>query len=229
MKRLDGRKADELRPLVIQAGVLPRAHGSAIVKMGRTTALAAVYGPRELHSRYLQNPSKARLKCTYNMAPFSTDERCRPGPSRRSMEISKVMRLALEPAIVLEDFPKAEIKLNVIILQAEAGTRTAAINAASVALADAGIPMKDLVTSVSGGKIKGDYVLDLVGKEEEVTGCDLPIAYMPREKKFTLVQMDGDLPLKDVDEIIKLAAKSCELIYKKQKEALKERWMGKGG
>lgn len=226
LKRIDGRKPDEIRPIVMQAGVLERATGSGFVKLGRTTALAAVYGPKKLFSKHQQDPNKAVLECQYLMAPFSTDERIRPGPNRRSTEISKVMRQSLEPAIYLEEFPRAIIDIHVVILQAEAGTRTAAINAASIALADAGIPMKDLVTSVSAGKIEGQYVLDLVGKEEDATECDLPIAYMPREKKISLLQMDGDMPLKDVKNVMNLAIKSCEILYEKQKEALMERWIG---
>jgi len=225
MKRIDGRKPEELRQLVVKAGVLERAQGSALVKLGRTTALAAVYGPKRLFSKHQQIPNKGLLEAHYVMLPFSTDDRIRPGTSRRSTEISKVMRLALEPVLFLEEFPRAGIEIHVAILQAEAGTRTAAINAASVALADAGIPMKDLVVSVSAGKIDGEYVLDLVGKEEEMTECDLPIAYIPREKKISLLQMDGDMPLKDVKGVMNLAIKGCEIIYEKQKQALKERWI----
>ncbi|HLD56739.1 MAG TPA: exosome complex exonuclease Rrp41 [archaeon] len=225
MKRIDGRKPDEIRPITMQAGVLKRAKGSAMVKLGRTMAIAGVYGPRKLHSKHQQDSTKAVLKLTYSMAPFSTDERVRPGPSRRSTEISKVIRQALEAAICLEEFPKAVIEVQIDILQAEASTRVAALNAASIALADAGIPMKDLVAACTAGKIDNDYILDVAGKEEDVTFCDLPVAYMPREKKITLLQMDGDLPVKDVENVIKLAIKGCEELYEKQKEALKERWI----
>ncbi len=226
MKRLDGRKPDEIRPIVMQAGVLKRAKGSAIVKLGRTTAIAGVYGPRKLHSKHQQDSNKAVLKVTYNMVPFSTDERVRPGPSRRSTEISKVIREALESAVCLEEFPKAVIEVQIDILQAEASTRVAALNAASIALADAGIPMRDLVSSCTAGKIDDTCILDVAGKEEDVTFCDLPVAYMPREKKITLLQMDGDLPVKDVKNVIQLAIKGCETLYERQKQALKEKWVG---
>ncbi len=226
LKRADGRKADELRPLIIKAGILEKAQGSALVKMGRTHALAAVYGPRELYPKFLQKPDKATLQFKYNMAPFSTEERVKPGHSRRSMEISKVVGEALEAVVYLNEFPKSTIDVYVEILQADAGTRTAALNAAAVALADAGLPMKDLVASVSAGKIGNDYVLDLAGKEEDETFCDLPVAYSPRDKKVTLLQMDGDLPKQDVLKVIELAIKGCEQIYKEQKRALQERWIG---
>ena len=224
MTRKDKRKPGELRPVEIKAGVIDRAEGSAMVKMGRTIAIAAVYGPREMHPRRMQKSEKAALKTIYRMTPFSTTDRCRPGPNRRSQEISMVIREALEPAVFLEEFPKTGIYIYMNIIQADAGTRTAAINAASVALADAGIPMRDLVTSVAAGKIGKDCMLDLEYKEEEVTDADIPIAYMPRMKKITLLQMDGDMPAKDVKASVQVAIKGCEMIYEMQKKALRERW-----
>ncbi|UCD02958.1 MAG: exosome complex exonuclease Rrp41, partial [Candidatus Aenigmatarchaeota archaeon] len=160
MKRNDGRKPEDLRELEIEAGVLENATGSARVRMGKTIAVAGVYGPREMFPRRLQNPGRATLQFRYTMAPFSTDERVRPGLSRRSKEISMVAGKALDPAVFLDEFPKAAIDVYVDIIQADAGTRTAAINAAAVALADAGVPMRDMVSSVALGKIKGAYVVD---------------------------------------------------------------------
>ena len=229
MKRVDGRKPSDLRPMEIKAGVVEQADGSAMVKMGRTTAVAAVYGPKEMHPRRMQRSEKAFLRTIYRMVPFSTTDRCRPGPNRRSQEISMVVRECLEPAIFLEEFPKTGIFLYIDIIQADAGTRTAAINAASVALADAGIPMRDLVTSVASGKIGKDYFLDLEYKEEEETDADLPIAYMPRMKKVTLLQMDGDMSVKDVKGALQTAIKGCEEIYDMQVKALQERYALKAG
>lgn len=228
MTREDGRKPDELRPVVIQAGVVPNANGSALVQLGKTLAVAAVYGPRELHPKHLQVADKALLHTIYMMAPFSTTERVRPGPSRRTQEICKVTREALEPVVFLEEFPKATIDVYINILHADAGTRTAGINAASVALADAGIPMRDLVASIAAGKIGDECMLDLAGKEEEETHCDLPIAYVPKTKKITLMQLDGQLPPEDVKKVLHLAIKGCEQLYELQKKALRDRWMPAG-
>jgi exosome complex component RRP41 len=227
MKRVDGRKPGDLRDVEIKAGVIEQAVGSAMVRMGRTIALAAVYGPREMHPRRMQKSERAFLKTIYRMAPFSTTDRCRPGKSRRSQEISMVTRECLEPAIFLKEYPKTGIYLYIDIIQADAGTRTAGINAASVALADAGIPMRDLVCAVAAGKVGKDYFLDLEYKEEEETDADVPIAYMPRTKQVTLLQMDGDLSIKDMKGVMQLAIKGCEMIYEKQKQALRERWSPK--
>jgi exosome complex component RRP41 len=86
--------------------------------------------------------------------------------------------------------------------------------------------MRDLVTSVAAGKIDEEYVIDLAGKEEDETACDMPVAWMPRDKKVTLLQLDGDLPAEDAKKVLDLAIKGCEEIYKKQKDALKKRWIG---
>ncbi len=224
--RADGRANDELRELVVKAGVFKNAQGSAYVKMGNTVAVAGVYGPRELFPKFLQDPEKVHLKCRYNMAPFSTKERKRPGQDRRSQEISMVVSHALEPAIFTKEFPKVGIDIFIEILQGDAGTRCAGINAASVALADAGIPMRGLIAAVAAGKVDNDYVLDLTYHEEEVTKADVPVAYMPSLKKVTLLQMDGDLSTLDVKNAVDLAIKGCEKVYQAQIDALKNKYTG---
>lgn len=223
-KRLDGRGPEELRPLKIEAGILKRADGSAYVELGANKVLAAVYGPREMHPRHLQQPDTAVLRCRYSMAPFSVKERKRPGPDRRSVEISKVMREALEPVVFTELYPRSAIDVFIEILQADAGTRTAGINAASVALADAGVPMRDLVSSVAVGKIDDTIVLDLTKEEDNWGVSDMPVAMMLRKRMVTLLQMDGHFTPEEFERALELATKGCEQIYEAQKRALKERY-----
>ena len=223
-KRLDGRKPDELREIEMKVGVIPNANGSAQVRFGNTVAIAGVYGPRIAHPRHLQKHDRAIIKCRYNMAPFSVEDRARPGPSRRSSEISKVTRLALEPVLFLEDYPKTAIDVYIEILQADGSTRVTGINAASLALADAGVPMKDLVVALSGGKIDDTLILDLCGKEDNYSEADIPCAIMPRRKEITLLQMDGRLKPEEVKAIVKNVLKAGENVYKKQKEALMKKY-----
>jgi len=223
-KRLDGRLPDELRPLKIQVGILKRADGSAYVELGENKVLAAVYGPREMHPRHLQQSDTAVLRCRYNMAPFSVEERKRPGPDRRSVEISKVTREAIEPVVFLELYPKSVIDVFIEILQANAGTRTTGITAASVALADAGVPMRDLISAVAVGKVDDTIVLDLNKEEDNWGTSDMPIALMPRKKLITLLQMDGHFTDEEFKQALGLAFKGCEQIYEAQKQALRERY-----
>src|SRR3990170_4618551 len=178
--RLDGRKFDELRPIKIEVGTLEKADGSAYIEQGKNKILAAVFGPREAHPRHLAMPDKALLRCRYHMAPFSTNTRKSPAPSRREHELSKVTREALAPVLFLERFPRTSIDVFIEILQSDGGTRCAGIVAASLALADAGIPIRDLVTAVSAGKIDDQIVLDLDDIEDKAGQADLPVAMLPQ-------------------------------------------------
>ncbi|QQG39938.1 MAG: exosome complex exonuclease Rrp41 [Candidatus Aenigmatarchaeota archaeon] len=224
-RRPDGRALDEMRPITAKAGVISRANGSAHFAMGSTVAIAAAYGPRELHPKHLQDPVRAYLKYVYAMAPFSTQDRVKPGPSRRSTEISEVSRQAFNSVIFLEEFPKAGIEVFVEILQANASTRCAGINAASIALADAGVPMTDLVSSCAAGKVDGKIILDVAGEEDTEGEVDMPIAYIPRKDEIALLQMDGLLTLDEFKEALELAKKGCMQIHEKQVAALKERYV----
>lgn len=221
--RLDGRRVDELRPIKMEVGVLSRADGSCYMEMGDNRVIAAVYGPREVHPRHLQEVSRAIIRYRYNMASFSVEERRRPGPDRRSYELSKVSREALEPVILTSYFPRSVIDIFVEVLQADAGTRTAGINAASVALADAGIPMKGLIAACAAGKVDGQIVLDPMKEEDNFGQADLPVAITP-SGEITLIQMDGDLTKDEFREAVSLATLGCRQIYDIQRQVLIERY-----
>lgn len=228
-KRFDNRKADELREIEAKTGIIKRADGSAMFKIGKTVALAAVYGPRELHPRFLQNPEKGVLRCNYNMMSFSgAGERVRPGPNRRAREISMITEKALLPVLDMEKYPKTVIDIFIELIQTDAGTRCAGICAAALALADAGIPMRDLVSSVSVGVVGNSVVADLNKEEEDFEGgtTDIPVAMLPRTGEISLLQLDGNVKKEQLKQALELARKSCEKIYLIQKEAIKARYKG---
>jgi len=224
-KRPDGRKVDEIREMKAKVGVVPNADGSAMFSFGDTVAIAAVYGPKKMHPQHLQDTEKGTLRCTYSMISFSVTERIRPGPSRRSTEISKIIEWALSPVVMIDNYPNMVIDVYINILQANASTRCAGINAAAMALAHAGIPMKDLVSSVSVGKLDKQLVVDLNKDEEDWKegegSTDIPITFT-NQGKLTHIQLDGKITSKQLKEAIELAKKSCKKIYEIQKKALKE-------
>lgn len=221
--RLDGRHADEIRPMKIEIGVLSRADGSCYLEWGRNKILVGVFGPREAHPRRLQRADTAVIRYRYNMASFSVEDRARPGHSRRSIEISKVSREAFAPVIMAELFPKTAIDIFVEVLQADAGTRTAAINASSIALADAGIPMKGLVTSCAFGKVDGQIVLDLNKEEDNYGEADFPVA-MTQDGEITLLQMDGNLTPEEIRKGFELVKKGCKEILEIQQAVLRKKF-----
>ena len=222
--RVDGRRLDELRPLKLEVGILDKANGSAYIEHGKNKILAAVYGPREAHPKHIALADRAVVRCRYHMAPFSTDERKSPAPSRRELELSKVIRESLEPAIMSEYFPRATIDIIIEVLQADAGTRCAGITAASLALADAGIPMRELVAACAAGKVEGKVVLDLSDIEDKQGDADLPVAFMPKSNVIGLLQMDGSLTEEEFKQALDLATNACRRIYDMQREALKQKY-----
>ena len=226
MKRNDGRKVDELRPMEAKTGVVKRADGSAMFKIGNTIAMASVYGPRELHPKFLQDPQKGILRCNYNMMAFSgSGDRVRPGPSRRSREISLVTQNALLPVLNMEAYPNSVIDIFIELVQTDAGTRCAGICAAAMALADAGIPMKDIVSAVSVGYLKNTLLVDINAVEDcDLHATDIAIACLPRSGEFSLLQIDGDVNQKQLVEALEKAKDACKKIYAVQQKALKERY-----
>lgn len=223
--RLDGRTVDELRPAKMEVGVLPNADGSAYLEQGRNKILVGVYGPKEAHPRHIAKQDRAVIQCRYHMAPFSVDERKSPAPSRRDVELSKVIRQSLEPAIFLEYYPRTSIQVFIEILQADGGTRCAGITAAALALADAGIPMKDLVVACAAGKAGGKIALDLMDTEDKIGEADVPVAYMPNLDAITLLQMDGNMSTDEFENAVNMAVEGCKKLYEIQKEALKAKYV----
>jgi exosome complex component RRP41 len=224
-KRVDKRKFDELRPIKAEVGIIPNANGSALFAFGETVAIAAVYGPKPLHPQHMQDPLKGTIRCNYNMLPFSVTERAKPGPSRRSKEISMVASNALSSIVDLERFPATVIDVEILILQANASTRCAGINAAAMALAHAGIVMKEMISSVSIGKIDDKIVTDVTKEEEDwIEGegaTDIPFTITSRSKQIVHLQLDGKIQTNRFNEAIESAKKACDKILEYQTRALK--------
>ena len=222
-KRLDGRDFNELRKIKITASVLKNADGSAYIEWGNNKVLAAVYGPKEVMPKHLTDPSKAIIKCRYSMAPFSNvDDHGRSAPSRRSIEISKVIKEAFENVVLLGEVPGSEIDSFIEVLQGDGGTRAAGLTAASVALASAGIPMKDLIYAVSVGRIGEHVTMDFDMIEDNYSDSDMPIAVAPRNNDIVLLQMDGGLTRSQFAEAIQMAVDAGKTITEIQKNALRD-------
>lgn len=233
-KRIDGRGFDELRPIEAKAGVIKNADGSAYFKMGKTIAYAAVYGPREMFPKFQQDPKKGVLRCNYNMMPFSgAGERVRPGPSRRSKEISMVTEKALLPVVDLNDYPNAVVDVYIELSQTDAGSRCCGINAAAIALADAGISMKDIVAAVAVGRADGQVIVDLTYEEEHLSEfvqveskevADIPVAMIPSTGEITLLQLDGIIPKDEVMKAVSKVNDAIQKISEIQRNALKDKY-----
>ncbi len=223
-KRIDGRALDELRHFTCKIGVLPNADGSAYVEHGKNKIYAGVFGPREVHPRHLARPDRGILRVHYRMATFSVHERKSPAPNRREREISKIIEDALSPTLFLELYPNSAIEVFIEIVAADGGTRCASTTAASLALADAGLPMKSLVAGVAAGKADDKIILDCGDLEDKAGSADVPAAVRMVDEEFTLLQFDGEMTPEELEQSIKLIKKGAREIFAIQTAAIKEKF-----
>mmetsp|Transcript_13179 Transcript_13179/g.37117 ORF Transcript_13179/g.37117 Transcript_13179/m.37117 type:complete len:246 (-) Transcript_13179:1669-2406(-) len=212
--RLDGRRPKEVRKLSAKLSALDTADGSAVFEMGNTKVMAAVFGPRELENKSRDSQDKAVVNCEYAMAPFSTggDRRRRGKTDRRSTELTMVIRETLKEVIMVELLPRSQIDICVQVLQADGGTRCAALNAAMLALADAGIPCRDLMASCAAGFLDGTPLLDLNYAEDAGGGPDVAIAYETNFHKVVLLQMDNKMNREDFAKVLELGIEGCKAV-----------------
>ena len=219
-RRLSGRRPDQLRSVAISASVLSRASGSAFIEWGKNKVIAAVYGPRDPTDDLPPDPDEARINFRYEMAPFSVPDRKRPKRDRRSTEISAILSEALSSVVMLEKYPKSTIDVYATILEAHGGTRCAALTAASVALADAGISMKDLIPACAVGKVGGKIVLDLDKDEDSNGEADMPLAIIPHTGDVVLMQMEGSMDGDELEQALTMGYRGCMEIHDLQRDAL---------
>lgn len=222
--RLDGRRPKETRRMRCEMSVLPNADGSAVFEAGNTKVLAAVYGPREAPMRSDALHDRALVRCEFSMASFSTGERRRRTKGdRKSVELSLVIKQALDAAVLTELMPRSQLDVNIQVLQADGGVRSAAINAAVLALADAGVPLRDTMAACSAGYLDGTPLLDINYAEEGGGGPEVHVAAQPNLDKVVLLQMDNKCAM-DVFELThQLALEGCKVVAGVMRDAMLKR------
>lgn len=218
--RSDGRKLDEIRDIKIDIGIIPFANGSASFSFGKTIVLSAVYGARSVQPKFLQQEERALVRVRYNMAAFSTDTRKSPGVDRRSVEISKVLRDAIENSIFIEEYPRAAIDCYVEVISSDGSTRASSLNAISLSLALAGISMKDLIIGLTAGKVNGNLIIDLNQLEDNYGEADISFGYLFATDEIVLLQMDGIMSREEFLMALNLLKEKGKIVYEKQRETL---------
>ncbi|TFG00111.1 MAG: exosome complex exonuclease Rrp41 [Promethearchaeota archaeon] len=223
-KRLDGRDKDDLRNIKMEVGVIKNADGSAYIEWGNNKIFASVYGPREVHPHHLAKPDKGILRVFYRMTTYSVFDRKRPAPGRREKEISMIIADCLEPVLFLELYPGTSFEIFIEVVDADGGTRCASTTVAALALADAGVPMRSLVTSCAVGKIDGQLVTDLSGIEDKAGEADLPVAMTWFNDELSLLQFDGKVNKDEFNEFLEMAEEALGQVYQIQLDALKRKY-----
>ena len=223
--RTDGRRAREVRALGAKLGVLAGADGSAVYEMGNTRALAAVRGPREPARRSDAHPDRGTVRVAYAVAPFAAGERRRRRArgDRATTELALAVRRTLEEAVMLELLPRSVIDVTVEVLGADGGARCCAINAAALALADAGVPLRDSLACCSAVVLDGTALTDANYQEETGGGPLLHVATLPRLDKVVLVQhVEAKVGLDAFEQAFELARKGAAAVSEHMRGALLE-------
>ncbi|KAG5175397.1 ribosomal protein S5 domain 2-type protein [Tribonema minus] len=212
--RPDGRRAKEIRRIRCRLGVLREADGSAYLEMGQTKVIAIVKGPHEVSRRSDMLIDKAIVNCEFNLAPFAgSDRRKRRPTDRKTVEMAMSIKAVFEGAVMLELYPRTQIDLYIHLIQTDGGQLPASINAASLALTDAGISMRDMVVSCSAGHVDGQAVMDLNHMEQSHGGAYVPLAILPRGSEILLAKMEARLPLDIFQEVLATALEACRQVH----------------
>ena len=208
---------------------------SALVEMGLTAALATVRGPLECSRRSDELPDRAILEVTVKAAPFApaVDRRTiNPNTDRKYIEASHLVKKALEASLLLHLYPKSKIEVVISILADDGGRLCAAINAATLALIDNGIPMKDFCCACSAGCPATNYdetLVDLNYREEsfggggQQQGVNLPCAMLPQRGTLVLAQCESRLPNFDaMESLLEAAMEGCRAVFDVMQAAVRE-------
>jgi len=213
--RLDGRKAGELRRLQCRMGVYGQADGSAYLEQGNTKVLAAVYGPHDMRdSRLRPLHDRVVVNCQYSMAVFSTGERKRrPRGDRKSQEMSQHLKQTFEATIKTELYPRSQIDIFVEVLQADGGNYCACVNAATLALIDAGIPLVDYVSACTASLVADTPLVDVSSLEATTGGPELTVAAHPKSGQIVLLEMSHRFHMDHLDKVVEVALGGCRDIH----------------
>ena len=224
-KRLDGRAIDEMRPVTIDAGYFLPLMDQQWSHTDSMLRFCSVYGQWKAHPRKIQRQDRAVIDVRYNMAPFSTGDRIRPGFNRRSREISKVTAESLESVVLVERYPRSRfvLKSKFLLLRLEHDVRASLLHL--LHSPDAGIPMRDMIVGVASGKIEDTVVLDLDKAEDNYGQADLPVGILPNTGEIAFLQMDGDLSIEEYNLAMEYNHKAAKEIHK-MVDALKRRYEG---
>jgi ribonuclease PH len=238
MSRIDGRAPDQLRPVTFSRGWLDHAEGSVLVEFGRTRVLCAASVTQGV-PRWRKGSGLGWVTAEYAMLPRSTNTRSDRESVKgriggRTHEISRLVGRSLRAAIDYKALGENTIVLDCDVLQADGGTRTAAITGAYVALADAcahlrdkgalkGEPLTGSISAVSVGIVDGEVRLDLPYEEDVRAETDMNVV-MTGDGLFVEVQgtAEGEpFDRRHLDGLLSMAEKGCADLTRLQQEALR--------
>ncbi|KAM6936836.1 exosome complex component MTR3 [Xenentodon cancila] len=227
--RPDGRQRDQVdvRPVFVRCGLVSQAKGSAYMEAGNTKLVCCVYGPRETERKDDTDMKSGRLTTDMRFAPFSCPERGSWIQGSQDKDFSRMLHESLQPAVCLQKYPRSQIEVNVMILENSGSVLAHAITCASLALADAGIEMYDVVLGCSMHQDGASFVVDPTYMEEnsQSSGSSdnqggLTIAFLPSLNQISGLQSDGEMAEETLTAGIRTCIEGCYKLYPVIQQAL---------
>ncbi|XP_077252891.1 3'-5'-exoribonuclease family protein [Tasmannia lanceolata] len=216
--RPDGRTFHACRPAFLRTGAVNAASGSAYAEFGNTKVIVSVFGPRESKKAMMYSDT-GRLNCNVSYTTFSSPTR---GQGSDHKELSSMLHKSLEGAIILETFPKTTVDIFALVLESGGSDLPVIISCASLALADAGIMMFDLVASVSVSCLGKNLVIDPTSEEESYQDGSLMIMCMPSRNEVTQLTLTGEWSTSKIHEAMELCLDACLKLGEIMRSCLKE-------
>uniref|UniRef100_A0A0E0LQN4 Uncharacterized protein n=1 Tax=Oryza punctata TaxID=4537 RepID=A0A0E0LQN4_ORYPU len=216
--RADGRSFHDCRPAFMQTGPTTAASGSAYAEFGKTKVIVSVFGPRESKKAMLYSDT-GRLNCNVSYTTFATPI---PGQVTDNKEYSAMLHKALEGTVMLHIFPKTTVDVFALVLESGGSDLPIIISCASLALADAGIMMCDLVTSVSVSCFGKNIIIDPTSDEEAWQDGSITVAYMPARKEITQLTVTGEWSDGKITNAVELCMDACSKLCDVLRERLKD-------
>ncbi|RYR70400.1 hypothetical protein Ahy_A03g016893 isoform B [Arachis hypogaea] len=195
---------------VFRTGAVNAASGSAYAEFGNTKIIVSVFGPRE-SKKAMMYSDIGRLNCNVSYTTFASPVR---GQGSDHKEYTAMLHKALEGAIILESFPKTTVDVFALVLESGGSDLPVVISCASLALADAGIMMYDLVASVSVSCLSKNLVIDPIFEEENSQDGSLMITCMPSRYEITQLTFTGEWSTPKIDEGMQLCLDACAKLAK---------------
>ncbi|GAB5360908.1 hypothetical protein AAMO2058_000668100 [Amorphochlora amoebiformis] len=220
--RIDGRKPGEIRRIDCTLGPFSHADGSAVLEQGNTKVIASVYGPREAKRKGDVLHDRAIVTCEMSITSFATSERKqRSKTDRRLKERSLAIQQIFESVISTHLYPRSQISIFVQVVQSDGGDMAASINASTLALIDAGIPMQDFLTACTIGFVDGTPILDINYTESASSGPEVTAAIVTKSRKISYMQMADKLPIQHLEKMMLAATEGCLMVYEILKKKIK--------
>jgi len=191
--------------------------------MGQTRVIAQVFGPHEVDSRKLTSEN-CTIVVDFAPAPFAGLERKRRRPGdRQSVELFLAVKQCLEATVLVASYPNTQIDVFLTILQDDGGRLPCCLNAAALAMIEAGVGMVDMLAACSAGFLKGGVsCADLSAREASSGAAHLPVAIHPGSEQVVLCQLDAKLPLEELEPVLALAISGCHQCHSVMRDAVQK-------